>query len=240
MKAIILCAGQGRRLLPYTQSTPKCLLEVAGKPIIEWQIDTLLSAGITDIVAVTGYASQNVSQRLTERYPDQSIRCVYNPFYEVADNLASCWMARHEMSGPFLLINGDTLFETSIPASILRSARAPISITIDIKSGYDEDDMKVVTQNDRLLHIGKSLSLDIVTGESIGMTLFDQRGADLFCKKLEGDMYKAASLGRWYLSVIDELAQLHPVYVLSIAGQQWAEVDFVNDLEHAGALASQW
>ena len=94
MKAIILSAGQGRRLLPYTKSTPKCLLELSEKPFIEYQIDTLLQLGVNEIVVVVGYAANAVKQVLQERYDSNQVRTLYNPFYEVADNLASCWMAR--------------------------------------------------------------------------------------------------------------------------------------------------
>ena len=55
IKAVILSAGQGRRLLPMTKNSPKCLLPIAGKTIIEWQIDALLAAGIEEISIVTGF-----------------------------------------------------------------------------------------------------------------------------------------------------------------------------------------
>src|SRR5690242_1481387 len=68
VKAIILSAGQGRRLLSLTQNTPKCLLPVSGKPIIEWQIDALLSAGVAEINVVTGFQSTRVETLLQQRY----------------------------------------------------------------------------------------------------------------------------------------------------------------------------
>src|SRR4029453_4450335 len=93
----------------------------------------------------------------------------------VADNLGSCWLARHEMAGDFLLLNGDTLFETAVLQRLLHSPPAPITVPIDRKTAYDADDMKVHLDGPRLLEIGKPLPLALTDGESIGLLSF--RGA---------------------------------------------------------------
>ena len=71
-KTIILGAGQGRRLLSLTENIPKCLLPVSGKPIIEWQIDALLAAGVDEITVVTGFQSSLVEARLQQRYAESA------------------------------------------------------------------------------------------------------------------------------------------------------------------------
>ena len=68
IKAIILCAGRGKRLLSITENIPKCLLPISGKTIIEWQIDTLLATGIEDLTVVTGFQSASVEALLQQRY----------------------------------------------------------------------------------------------------------------------------------------------------------------------------
>src|SRR3546814_6493917 len=78
------------------------------------------------------------------------VRLLHNPFYAVSDNLASCWVARHEMTGEFFIINGDTLSEPAIAKRLLANDKAPIVVTIDRKSNYDADDMKVSVEGDRL------------------------------------------------------------------------------------------
>src|SRR5688500_19399443 len=83
IRAIILSAGQGRRLLPLTENIPKCLLPIGGKPVIEWQIEALLAAGIHDITVVTGFKSSLVEAQL-QRYAKQAqISTIFNPFFEV-------------------------------------------------------------------------------------------------------------------------------------------------------------
>lgn len=239
MKAIILCAGQGRRLLPYTESTPKCLLKIGGKHFIEWQIDTLKAAGVNDIVAVIGYAAQDIQTVLESRYAD-SITTVFNPFFEVADNLASCWMAREYFQDEVILLNGDTLFEPAIVTSLLSNNQYPITLAIDQKTNYDDDDMKVITDNNRLLSVGKKLPLTEVDAESIGMMHFNATGSRLFHDTVSQLMHNQDSLNLWYLSVIDYLSQQNHVGICSIHGHDWTEVDFVQDLEAAQALVEKW
>ncbi|RKR06943.1 choline kinase [Kushneria sinocarnis] len=235
-RAIILSAGQGKRLLPYTADRPKCLIELSGRAVIEHQIDTLLAAGFERITVVLGYAIDVVEQRLRQRYSDTLLDIVFNPFFELADNLASCWMARNAMQEDFLILNGDTLFEPAVLDQLLTSPQQPITLAIDHKAHYDADDMKVTVEGTRLTRVGKALALDSIDGESIGMMSFRDSGRELFLEALERNMRSTRALSRWYLSVIDELADRGAVHTASIDGLRWAELDFPHDLEHARAL----
>ena len=239
MKAIILCAGQGRRLLPYTESTPKCLLSLNNKHFIEWQIDALQKVGIEQIVAVVGYAAQRIETILNKRYGDK-VSFVYNPFYEIADNLASCWMAREHFKDDFIILNGDTLFEPQVISTLLSANEYPITLATDVKDSYDDDDMKIITEGNRLLSVGKKLPMQQVNGESIGVMHFNPIGAKLFKDTIEELMYSPESLQKWYLSIIDQLASQGKVSTCSIHGLDWTEVDFVQDLERAQLLADKW
>ena len=111
MKAVILSAGQGKRLLPLTADNPKCLLNIEGQSIIEWQFGELAKCGIDRVSVVAGYHADRVEQLLARRYDPHRVSVLYNPTYSWADNLFSCWVARHEMGEEFVLLNGDTLFE---------------------------------------------------------------------------------------------------------------------------------
>ena len=153
MKAIILSAGQGKRLLPLTAHLPKCLLQVQGKSILEWQLDTLLACGITDITVVVGYQADQVEAVLHEKYRQTAIHTLLNAEFASTDNLVSCWLARAEMHEDFILLNGDTLFEPAILRQVLEEAHAPVTVTVNEKNGYDSDDMKVCLAADRLLRI---------------------------------------------------------------------------------------
>ena len=143
MKAIILSAGQGTRLLPMTATMPKCLLEIQAKTILEWQIDELHKCGVDQITVVTGYGADKVDELLQRRYGPQRVQTHFSPDYATTDNLVSCWKVRDKMTDAFILLNGDTLFEAAVVKSLLKSPASPITVTVNHKDIYDADDMKL-------------------------------------------------------------------------------------------------
>ena len=241
MKAIILSAGQGRRLMPLTEVTPKCCLRPwGGVSILEWQISQLAVSGVDEIVVVTGFGHDAVED-VIKNIDGVKIRTLFNPFFRLADNLGTCWVARHEMTGPFVLINGDTLFEAAVFQHLLSdTGRFPITLATDQKVSYDDDDMKIWSERDRLCRVSKTLDRSHVNGESIGMMVFHQAGAEIFVQKIENLMRKGDGLKRWYLSAIDELAQSGVVGISSIHGLSWCEVDDPVDFAHAEQVVQVW
>jgi L-glutamine-phosphate cytidylyltransferase len=236
MKAVILSAGQGKRLLPLTINQPKCTLSIHGRSILEWQIQELVRVGMDSIHVVIGFGAEKVEDVLAQQTGSNSIHTIYNPFFALADNLISCWMARNEMTQDFILINGDTLFESGILEGLLQAPSAPVTLVTDEKSHYDADDMKVIVRGTQLSRIGKTLPIEHVNGESIGMIRFQPQGSRLFCSMLEQRIRKPESLKQWYLSLIDELAQQGYVSTFSIKGLMWAEIDTPSDLAQAERL----
>jgi len=220
--------------MPLTEVTPKCCLRPWGDvSILEWQISQLAVSGVDEVVVVTGFGHDAV-EKIVQQIKGIRVRTLYNPFYHLSDNLGTCWVARHEMNGPFVLINGDTLFEAAVLQHLLKDAgHFPITLATDQKISYDDDDMKIWSERDRLCRVGKKLDRSHVNGESIGMMVFHQTGAEIFVKKIENLMRKGDGLKRWYLSAIDELAQSRVVGISSIHGLSWCEVDDPVDFAHA-------
>ena len=238
MKAVILSAGQGKRLLPLTADRPKCILPVQGRTMLEWQVDELAGCGIDQVTVVLGYGADKVEGILRRRYGSNRVKTIYNAAYAVSDNLVSCWAANDEMSSDFVLLNGDTLFEAAVLKRLLDTESHPVTVVVSHKSRYDDDDMKVGLDGQRLVKIGKDLLPDQVDGESIGMILFRDRGPGLFRDALEKALRDPSSQTKWYLSVIDELAQKMPVWTCSVTGLQWCEVDYPADLKLAEDVVS--
>jgi len=240
MKALILSAGQGRRLLPLTAECPKCMLSVGGRSLIEWQIDALSAAGIDRVSVVVGYRADQVERLLTQRYGAGRITLIDNPKFAETDNLVSCWIARGEMNEDFFLLNGDTLLEVAAMRRVLQKAAHPVTVVITHKPHYDADDMKVTLEGQRLTNVGKDLGPEKTDGESVGMIFFRGEGPALFRQGLEKAMGDPSSSRKWYLSVIRDLCPTMKVWTCSIEGLQSCEVDYPADLKNAERMVSAW
>jgi choline kinase len=241
MKAIILSAGQGSRLGQLTHERPKCLIPFAGRSLLDRQLDTLGANGIDEVVVVTGFRDDQIEAALARRVGGPRVRTIFNPFYKVADNLGSLFVARHELAGDVLVWNGDTLVSEELMRRVIANRDQPgICVTIDRKDGYDDDDMKVIAAADgRLRAIGKRIKAG-VNAESIGLLAFRDDGAARFRSAIERAMRTTEGTTIWYLRVIHHLAQNGEVWTLDITGEQWGEVDFPEDLAGAEALCAGW
>lgn len=99
-KAIFMAAGFGSRMVPVTLNTPKPLIKVHGKKIIETLLDAVLDAGITDITIVRGYLSEQFDL-LKKKYP--MIKFVENPIYNEANNISSAYLVRDMLANAYVL-----------------------------------------------------------------------------------------------------------------------------------------
>jgi len=240
MKAIILSAGQGSRLGHLVDDKPKCLIDFHGRSLLDRQLDTLEACGVHEAVVVTGFHDELVNEAIARRSGGPKVRTIYNPFYKVADNTGSLFMAREELGGDCLVWNGDTLVSRALMARVVGNGRPGICVTIDRKESYDEDDMKVVTAEDgRLRAIGKRIAQG-VNAESIGLLAFRSGGAEQFRDAIERAMRTAEGTTIWYLRVIHHLAQTAEVWTLDIKGEEWGEVDFPADVDNALVLTGRW
>ena len=233
MKAIILSAGRAKRLQPHTDTTPKCLLPIRGDdPVLEVQLRALAACGVEEAIVYVGFGAEQVEEHVARRSPAGiRVTTVFNPFYAVSDNLATCWLAREHMQDEFLLLNGDTLFEPSVLQRLLASPVCPLTLVINEKDAYDDDDMKVsLGPAGRLVAVGKTLDLRIVDGESIGLMLFRKEAAQHFRQVLERAIRREDATSGWYLSIVNEIAQEALVATTSITGLWWGELDSPDDL----------
>ena len=89
LKAVIVAAGKAERLQPLTNDTPKCLLPINGRPLIEYSLEVLKQNGIHQIGFVVGYLKDKLPEILGSQYA-----YIFNPFYAMTNNMASLWFAK--------------------------------------------------------------------------------------------------------------------------------------------------
>jgi choline kinase len=239
MKAIILSAGQGSRLGHLVDDKPKCLIDFNGRSLLDRQLDTIEANGVQEAVVVTGFHDELVNEAIARRSGGPDVRTIFNPFYKVADNTGSLFMAREELAGDCLVWNGDTLVSRELMRRVIGNGQSGICVTIDRKDSYDEDDMKVVEEGGRLKAIGKRIAAG-VNAESIGLLAFRSGGAEQFRDAIDRAMRTPEGTTIWYLRVIHQLAQSADVWTFDIEGEEWGEVDFPADVETARTLTARW
>lgn len=245
MRAIILSAGQGRRLFPFTENLPKCLLTLHREvSVLEFQLRALATCGIEHATVVVGFGAEDVERHLDAHTPAGiAVETLYNPFFETTDNLVTAWLTRERMRADFLLLNGDTLFEPALLQRVLSAPPAPATVTVDHKREYDEDDMKVsLDPGGMVLAVSKTLKSKETHAEAIGLIRFAEAGGAAMAQGLERAVRDRESHGRYYLSVVSEnAASGGEIESVSIDGLWWQEIDCPRDLLVArSALAQRW
>lgn len=232
MKIILLSAGKGTRMMPLTRNTPKCLLHIGnGLTVLENQLETIKKTNVKDVVLVLGYLVEQVEAKIKRFEKDLNIQVVYNPFYDISNNLVSLWMTRHYMNDDFIIINGDNVFGVDTLNKIMSDTH-DITMVIDKKHNYDEDDMKVIIEDKWVKKIGKHIPLDKANGESVGIIKF-QNGANHRIKQILDSMVRSKEhLDIFYLSAIQRMIDNgHNVSFVEIPPNAWAEIDFHPDLK---------
>jgi choline kinase len=237
---MVLAAGAGRRLAPYTDSLPKTLVPVDGeRTILDIALANLKAAGLGDVAVVTGYAATAVERRKDALERDHGVRLelVFNDKAEDWNNAYSLWRARELFGAGVLLVNGDTVHPPSVETTLL-SARGPdILLALDDVKPLGDEEMKVQLSGDgRMTRINKALDPAASEGEYIGLTLIEPAAAAPLADALEATWRRDPQL--YYEDGFQEYADRGGhVGVAPIGAVDWAEVDDHADLERAREIA---
>lgn len=235
MKAIVLCAGNGRRLRPLTDDRPKCLLRFGERTILELCLDNLKAAGIHDVVLVTGYG-RGLVERLARERDGNRISCVVNENYASTNTAASLRLALREMDDDFILINGDVLFEGSILFDLL-SSPDPNGVAVDADIPLDAEEVKVVARNGRLLKISKELEPRQCQGEAIGIYKISRNlVSDLV--RIYAELERNGEFHHYFEKGFERILEAggddsHAFGLSFTRGRPWAEIDTLEDYEYA-------
>jgi L-glutamine-phosphate cytidylyltransferase len=231
MKAIVVSAGQGTRLLPLTQHLPKCLVEVNRRAILDHQIAALHIAGIEQVIVVGGYRAGQIREHLAAHPTPVDTRLIINPFWSVASSIGSVWAAREYLDSPFCLINGDTIFDASVFERALQNLRPGVNLLVEATDTPAEDDMRVQAANLKVLAVGKNLPLQDTTHRSLGVVMCPDHNGP-YGKALQTVIEAPEGHNAYHHAVIDHLARSNAgVTAIPNQGGLWCEVDRPEDIE---------
>ncbi|MEO6184381.1 MAG: phosphocholine cytidylyltransferase family protein [Verrucomicrobiota bacterium] len=179
MRAIIIAAGRGRRLMPTTADTPKCFAEIQGKRMLDWGLESLAANGLQDICFIGGYQIEKVRRD----YPQFTFR--HNVDWENNNILASLMYAEDLMSEPFICGYSDILFTANVVKTLLAS-EADISLSVDTRwleryvhrSNHPPADAeKVTVLNGHITRVHRGIEPSAAYGEFTGLAKFSEAGA---------------------------------------------------------------
>ncbi|MGV8074697.1 MAG: NTP transferase domain-containing protein [Syntrophobacteraceae bacterium] len=230
MKAIILNAGLGSRLLPVTKKIPKCMIMVKGKSILEHQIDNLRESGIESILIVVGYLKEKILQ-----LKDPNLIFIENPIYDKTNSSYSLWLAREHLRGhSFVYLNGDLYFHKDILKHLL-AARSPNSIVVQQTRNGRDDSFKAVMQGNRIVNMKKQEAGSNACIEVPGPAKLSGEGSAKLFQALDDNM-KAGNPTKWVYTMMSQIATDIGLEGVFVEGLPWVEIDDIDDLRRAATL----
>ncbi len=210
-----------------TLDTPKPLLEVNGRSIIERSISNLRRNGIDEIGVVVGY----LRERFLEALKD-GVTFIDNPRYATTNNMASLWYARDFVGGDeFVYLHGDVVYHPDILEDCLR-CDGDITLMVD-KKKCDEEDMKVRVAGDRFLGSSKDIPVNESYGEWIGIAKFSAKGGSLVFSEIDKVLDDGKNNAYDTYAFTGLAMRDHPIDICHTRGLSWVEIDFPEELERA-------
>ena len=239
-KAVVLAAGEGTRLRPYTLDRPKCLVEVDGRSLLDRQLDVLRQEDVSPIVVVGGYRADMLNR------PGVSLRL--NPRYAETNMVWTLFCAEDELREEVVLAYGDIVYSRRTLRALLESrAEAAVAIDLDWEAYWrlrsenplaDAETLKLARDR-RILEIGqRPRSLSEIQGQYMGLMKFSQTGI----ANLRKTFHQARSTGQLRDKTVEKAYMTDLLQAMIDAGHrldavpvrgEWVEVDTVADLESA-------
>ena len=243
MIGLVLAAGAGRRLRPYTDTLPKALVPVDGDTtIMDISLRNLAAAGLTDIAIVVGYRASAVEERKDafEQKYGVNLTLVYNEKAEEWNNAYSLWLARDQFAQGALLVNGDTVHPVSVEQTLLANRGPSILLAVDSVKKLADEEMKTVFSADgRLVKITKLMDPAEAFGEYIGATIIEASAAAGLADALKATWERDPDL--YYEDGYQEYANRGgEVRAATIGDVPWVEVDNHADLAKARDIACHY
>ena len=261
-KAILIAAGMGKRLGEHTEYRPKCLVEVAGRSMINRALDGLRSVGVNKFVIIRGYLGSVLMDALSD---EPGISFIENQDYARNNILLSLMHAESEMDGGFYCSYSDIVFRPEVVRALAESPHH-LSLVVDPfwRQSYDgrsahpiaeaelcglSPGQDLLSGNARIERVGKqTVTPREACGEFIGLwkasaegaswlrALYRRRRAEIALDKPYG---RAPRFEVAYLTDLfnDLIAEGYPVHAVPIRQAcSWREIDTVQDLERAAAV----
>jgi L-glutamine-phosphate cytidylyltransferase len=227
MQAIILASGVGSRLGTLTEDTPKCLVRVAGRSLLERQLDALGSLGVHDILITTGHMQDRVEAAVGGR-----ARFQFNPFFASTNNLVSLWLCRHWMTDDCLVFHADMLFALELVRATM-DAEGDVVLLCDESCHVRGHLRAQADAQGRIVAVNRDMDPAVAYGRFLGLAKFSRRIVPAASEALEGCV-KDGLLDSYYVAAVERLiGRGADVCPCPTEGRAWQEIDYPEDFEEA-------
>lgn len=237
MKAVILAAGTATRLRPLTNDTPKCLLKVGDKPILEIIINNLLLNNIFNIVLVTGFEEQKIRDYISKHFPNIKVTYIFNDVYDSTNNIYSFWLAKDSLLGDdIILLDSDIIFDHKIINRLLVSGYENCLALKKHQLGDEEIKVKA-DYNGRVLEISKIVPPYLAVGESIGIEKFGNKSLNKLLDIIDNLVVEQKRVNIFYEVAFEQLIKEgEDIYAVDTTDLLCMEIDTAEDLKVADEL----
>ena len=249
MIGLVLAAGAGRRLRPYTDTLPKALVPVdpegeGTKTVLDIALGNFAEVGLTEVAIVVGYRKEAVYERreaLEQKY-GLKITLIDNDKAEEWNNAYSLWCARDVLKQGVILANGDTVHPVSVEKTLLeaRGQGQKIILALDTVKNLADEEMKVIVDPDKgVQRITKLMDPSEATGEYIGVTLIEPEAGEELADALKTTFERDPDL--YYEDGYQELVNRgFKIDIAPIGDVKWVEIDNHDDLVKGREIACQY
>ncbi len=236
MNVVILAAGIGSRLRPYTETMPKSLVPLNGKAMLARIMEAFQGFPVERFFVVTGYREEQIRAFFTQR--SEPVSFLYNDRYSTAGNGYSLLVAEKALRGkPFFKVDSDLVFEPEIAQRLL-SASGEVRVTVDVREEMGEEEMKVkVDKEGRIQAFSKAIPPKEAWGESIGIEYMTAWGSEMLFDELAA-MMEEGLWDAYYEEAYGRLARkgIHLTATQVLPHHKWYEIDNEEDLRAAESL----
>lgn len=235
--AVILVAGEGKRLRPFTLSQPKCLARVNGIPILTNALKSLAASGCRQVRIVVGHLAHVIRDIITDRFAGMTVEYIMNPEYVTTNSMYSLALGLEGLDSPTWVLEGDVFFEQPI-----LNLTAPPEIAWFVDSATRQLDGAYVETDEhnqaRSLQIIRDLNtLHSNQFKSIGILHLSRAGT----KQVLGMLSEGITAGRqndYYDLILGDHMNNIAISVVDVSGHRWFEIDTQEDLQNATDLFS--
>ena len=225
---MILAAGLGSRLEHKTKQLPKALVRASGKPIIQYQIDNLIKAGLKDLIIVIGYQGDQVRRFVTDNYPELPVKFIENSEYKTSNSSYSFWLAKDYLTDTtYLHLNCDIIFSKEL---LLKVATSPHANTIAVRKDLALTDKmeNVVLDKDRIVQMTLE-NVSEASGKAFGLAKLSAESTKIVSQILEKYLNRGDK-NQHYYGMIRQAVKILEYRAVLTDRDNLQEINSLNDL----------